>query len=90
MPTRASKSPSTASREALKECSSQITDIHSNIIPNTSAEDCSCVCTNHQNSDEWEVDNEELLHVEINGIFQVGYIPNYVPQFIDFLKSGLL
>ena len=84
MPTKRSKSPSTPLREALQECTtSQITDVHSSLISNTSVEDCSCECKNHQNSDEWEVDNEELLHVEINGIFQVGFIPIYVkPRFM--------
>lgn len=77
MPTKRSKSPSTPLREALKECTtSQITDVHSSLISNTSVEDCSCECKNHQNSDEWEVDNEELLHVEINGIFQ-DILPSY-------------
>ena len=35
-----------------------------------SSEDCCCKCDSQQ-EDEWETDTEELLHVEINGIFQV-------------------
>ena len=78
MPTKGSKSLSTPPQESLKEHTTpQITDETSYIVPNKSAEDCSCVCKNHQNSDEWEVDNEELLHVEINGIFQVRYKKKY-------------
>ena len=35
-----------------------------------SSEDCCCTFDSDQ-EDEWETDTEELLHVEINGIFQV-------------------
>ena len=43
----------------------------------TDSDNCVCVCAdNHEqlsddSSAEWEIDEEELLHVEINGIFQV-------------------
>lgn len=76
MPTKASISLSTPPQESLKEHTTPQIDENSYIVPNKSAEDCSCVCKNHQNSDEWEVDNEELLHVEINGIFQ-DILPTY-------------
>ena len=46
--------------EEVAECES---DKDSN-IPTTS-----CTCDSDQ--EEWETDTEELLHVEINGIFQV-------------------
>ena len=78
MPTKASKSLRNRPQEAVEEHTSpQITDEHSYIEPDKSAEDCSCLCKTHQDSDEWEVDNEELLHVEINGIFQVRYQKKY-------------
>jgi hypothetical protein len=55
----------------MKECENlQPSDSQLSITPDSPTKDCSCVCENHQDSDEWEVDNEELLHVEINGIFQ--------------------
>ena len=40
-----------------------------------SSEDCCCTFDSDQ-EDEWETDTEELLHVEINGIFQVGNCTN--------------
>ena len=45
----------TAECESDKDCNRQST---------------SCTCDSDQ-EEEWETDTEELLHVEINGIFQV-------------------
>ena len=84
MPTRAKKSQSSPTREALNECTSGVIDTHS-IISDTNAEDCSCVCKKHEDSEEWELENEELLHVEINGIFQVGKERNAITR-ITLLK----
>jgi len=69
MPTRARKSQSSPSQKGIKErVSSNKSDL--------SKKNCSCECENHPDPDEWEIDNEELLHVEINGIFQ-DILPSY-------------
>lgn len=70
MPTKANKSQSSPLKEATKACTSKNSVIQS-VRPESVEEDCSCSCENHRDSEEeWVVDKEELLHVEINGIFQ--------------------
>lgn len=71
MPTRAKKSQSAPSRKGLIECASSSKSDSSPCKATTLPQkDCSCECDNHPDPNEWEIDSEELLHVEINGIFQ--------------------
>ena len=39
-------------------------------IPHCKTTEDSCKCNNQENCGEWVIEAEELLHVEINGIFQ--------------------
>ena len=81
MPTRANKSQSLPARDA-KESSGGNKNSDKCGRPDSESADQdtfpACLCDSQEHSDDnWEVDKEELLHVEINGIFQVsvlGYV----------------
>jgi hypothetical protein len=74
MPTRANKSQSIAARDA-KESSGGNKNSDKCGKPDSESADQdtspACLCDSHEHPDDkWEIDKEELLHVEINGIFQ--------------------
>ena len=72
MPTRAkSQKPSAQAAEA-KSDSSNDNNTNPDTIPHCKTTEDSCKCNNQENCGEWVIESEELLHVEINGIFQVG------------------
>jgi hypothetical protein len=80
MPTRANKSQSIAARDA-KESSGGNKNSDKCGKPDSESADQdtspACLCDSHEHPDDkWEIDKEELLHVEINGIFQ-DIIPSY-------------
>ena len=71
MPTRAkSQKPSAQAAEA-KSDSSNDNNTNPDTIPHCKTTEDSCKCNNQENCGEWVIESEELLHVEINGIFQV-------------------
>ena len=78
MPTRAKSQKSSAQEEAAeaKSNSSNENNSNSDTIPHCKSKEDSCKCKNQENCSEWVIDSEELLHVEINGIFQVGSCTN--------------
>lgn len=72
MPTRA-KSQKPSAQEGAAEAksnSSNENNSNSDTIPHCKTTEDSCKCNNQENCSEWVIDSEELLHVEINGIFQ--------------------
>lgn len=70
MPTRAkSQRPSAQAAEA-KSDSSNDNNTNPDTIPHCKTTEDSCKCNNQENCGEWVIESEELLHVEINGIFQ--------------------
>ena len=72
MLTRAKKSKSAPTEVKRLGRVIENSDIDHSKSSQTKEKDCSCLCRNHQETDdEWEIEKEELLHVEINGIFQV-------------------
>lgn len=72
MPTRAkSQKPSAQAAEA-KSDSSNDNNTNPDTIPHCKTTEDSCKCNNQEDCGEWVIESEELLHVEINGIFQVG------------------
>ena len=78
MPTRA-KSQKPSAQEGAAEAksnSSNENNSNSDTIPHCKTSEDSCKCNNQENCSEWVIDSEELLHVEINGIFQVGNCTN--------------
>ena len=78
MPTRA-KSQKPSAQEGAAEAksnSSNENNSNSDTIPHCKTTEDSCKCNNQENCSEWVIDSEELLHVEINGIFQVGNCTN--------------
>lgn len=90
MPTRANKSQSAPLKEAKKVRGvTKHSDIYHSTKPEAAGkEDCSCLCKNHQDAeDEWEVEKEELLHVEINGIFQ-DILPTYETNSVQRDKTN--
>ena len=68
MPIKANEEAHSPSSKGDAECESAP---DSNERPASVNKDTSCTCDS-DSEDEWETDTEELLHVEINGIFQVG------------------
>ena len=80
MPTRAKKSQSVPARDAESSDRNINSDKCGQPDSESAGQDTfpACLCDSQEHSDDnWEVDKEELLHVEINGIFQVsvlGYV----------------
>ena len=68
MPIKANEEAHSPASKGDAECES-VPD--SNEQPASVNKNTSCTCDS-DSEDEWETDTEELLHVEINGIFQVG------------------
>ena len=67
MPIKANEEAHSPSSKGDAECESAP---DSNEQPASANKNTSCTCDS-DSEDEWETDTEELLHVEINGIFQV-------------------
>ena len=86
MPTRAKSQKPSAQEEAAeaKSNSSNENNSNSDTIPHCKTSEDSCKCNNQENCSEWVIDSEELLHVEINGIFQVG---NCINTFMVYLYN---
>ena len=88
MPTRANKSQRAPLKEAKKVIDKE-SDIAHSSNQESAEKECSCLCKNHQSAeDEWEIEKEELLHVEINGIFQVNVISKLVETSPFFKRGG--
>ena len=85
MPIKANEEAHSPSSKGDAECESAP---DSNERPASVNKDTSCTCDS-DSEDEWETDTEELLHVEINGIFQVGITFGIRITFTD-MKSLLI
>ena len=68
MRTRGKKSKSASAEVKRLGRVIENSDIDHSKSSQTKEKDCSC---HQETEDEWEIEKEELLHVEINGIFQV-------------------
>ena len=87
MPTRAKsqKPPAQEGAAEAKSNSSNENNSKPDTTPHCKTTEESCKCNIKENCSEWVIDSEELLHVEINGIFQVGHCTN---TFMLHLYSG--
>ena len=92
MPTRANKSPSISVREAIESSGGNKNSDSCgkpDSEPANEKNSSACICDNDEYSDdEWEIDKEELLHVEINGIFQVSVLGIAMEQGLIVLLHG--
>ena len=79
MPIKANEEAHSPSSKGDAECESAP---DSNERPASANKNTSCTCDS-DSENEWETDTEELLHVEINGIFQVGIAFGIRISFID-------